>query len=232
MDTSQLFFSEESEKREILKECMEKGSVHLWRGTGLNAKYCMGISVWDGIPGLWAEVEKTYATKLSESDREMTSLDELSAAYNILEGEGTGWDQRNNAVGLILEMEKVALGKELEHDSAFRSTVLNLLSIQCTQGRKLTCEELRTGIDEALREFSAQCSQGKSTPCEGLRTGIDEELQAMDGAGTKASALVSDWWSRARFEEGVFSPDLEEKTPEEEVREAIIRSIVFKEDRN
>ena len=181
LDRSQLFFLEESEKRRILRECMRKGKLTLWRGTGLHVAACVGGAAWRGVPGLEPDIEYAYNTKFSDRDRSTVPLEKMLAIYTIMKGPGTGWDQQDDAVREILAMGDAGLGLRLEEDEHFRSVVLSLLRDYCSRGRKTTCDELKLGIESAVRSVS---TRENGTPVE----------------------HINGWWQCALIEYGTFTP--------------------------
>ncbi len=56
LDQSRLFFLDEAEKHEILRQCLRKGSYELWHGRKITANYCIGTAAWDGVEGLRADI--------------------------------------------------------------------------------------------------------------------------------------------------------------------------------
>lgn len=197
LDSSQLFFLDESDKRDILRECMRTGKCTLWRGTGLGVTRCVGEAAWGGVPGLGSDIEKAFHKKTSNINRANVSLEKMLAIYAIMERPGTGWDQYDEVVRKILAMGDAGVARSLENDEYFRSVVLNLLHLYCSFGKKSTCEALESAISSAV---DTAFPEGK-TP----------------------SNQVYWWWQCALLEYGTFTPRPIPQTMDEMVEAAIHR---------
>jgi len=202
LDRSQLFFLEESEKRDILHKCMRKGKLTLWRGTGLNVAACVGEAAWDGVPELETDIEYAYHNSFDDRLRSIVPLELMIAIHTIMKGPGTGWDQWDDVTDQILAMSDTGLGLKLEEDKHFRTVALGLLRSYCSSGKKTTCNELRSGIESAVHSVA---SNEDGTPV----------------------AQISGWWQCALYEYGTFTPapNPSEQSMDELIEAAIGRSL-------
>lgn len=146
LDRSRLFFLEEIEKRRILRDCMRDGTTELWMGTVIPAATCMAYAAWDGIPELEAEIQDADSRVVAQTTREW-----LITVHSVLKGPGSGWDQREDATRRALAIGDTNFGHKLREDASFRTIVLALLELQCTRGKKTSCDKLRSGITSAVR---------------------------------------------------------------------------------
>ena len=195
LDRSKLFFLEEAEKRAVLRRCLREGSYELWHGWKITANYCIGTAAWDGVQGLWENMESAHQITLGKSN-----LSELLDVYTFFEGPGTGWEPRNQAARRIIESCDAALGQRLHEDEGFRTIVLGFLNLHCTCGKKTTCDELRSRIKSAVL------------------------LVSSDEGGTP-SEKINWWWRCALYEKGTFTPMINpsDQVTEEMIEEAMKR---------